>query len=442
MDDRLTVVLGGIFFAALLAYGLISRRLDARSVTPQAAILAVGVAAGVVLQGSTGLEGHTGLLRQAGEIALVLCLYVDAARIDIAALRGTAALPVRLLALGLPLTIGAGAIVAALVFPALGPADLILLALLLAPTDAALGALVVNSASVPVRIRQALNVESGLNDGLVTPLVLVAAAFAAAGTAAADPWLADAGRQIIVGAAAGIGIGGGAAWLLREADRRAWVHDGAHWVAAPAIAFLAWFVAHEAGGNAFVAAFVAGLATAAVVGRVSHDFLEFGEIGGELLGLAVFFLVGLLIPSIGPLDAATWVYAILSLTVIRMVPVAASLVGTSLAPPTVLFVGWFGPRGLASVVLALVAVEEVAGSAGGIAPAVFDTVILTIALSVVAHGLTAGPAVRAYARTVSRLPTDAAELGPATEPRARGRTIAGGRPMPGTHGIGDADAPS
>ena len=424
------MVLAGVFFAGLLAYGLVSRRLDARSVTPQVALLALGIGVGILTNSTRAPDDSRELLLTAGEIALILCLYVDAARIDIAALRGTAVLPVRLLAIGLPLTIVAGVLGAVVLLPGLGPADIILLALLLAPTDAALGALVVNSAAVPVRIRQALNVESGLNDGLVTPLVLVAAAFAAAGTTSADPWILDAGRQIVVGTAAGVLIGGGAAWLLRLADRRSWIHDGAHWVAAPAIAFLAWFVAHEAGGNAFVAAFVAGLATSAVVGRVSHDFLEFGEIGGELLGLAVFFLVGLLLPTIGPLDPAMVVYAILSLTVIRMLPVAISLVGTGLAPVTVVFMGWFGPRGLASVVLALVAIEEVVGSPGGIAPAVLQVVLLTITLSVLAHGLSAGPAVRAYARSIERLPAAAAEHAPVADLRTRGRTIAGPRPSP------------
>ena len=435
------MLVGGVFFAGLLAYGLASHRFDARSITPQAALLVLGLATGLILRDPSSVAGQEELLQLAGEAALILCLFVDAARIDFGSLRGMALLPVRLLTIGLPLTIVAGVLVARIVFPDLAWADAILLALLLAPTDAALGALVVTSPGVPVRIRQALNVESGLNDGLVTPLVLVAAALIAAGTGSPDRWILDAVRQIVLGTAAGIAVGGGSAVLLRRARRAGWMDDGSHWIAAPAVAALTWIVANEMGGNAFVAAFVAGLATSAVVGRVERDFLEFGEIGGELLGLGVFFLVGVLLSEVGGLGPMPVVYAALSLTLIRMLPVAIALVGTHLRPATVLFMGWFGPRGLASVVLALVAIEEVESAGGGIAPVVLATTLVAIAGSVLAHGLSAGPAVRAYGARVARLPTGAAELGPAADLHARGRTIAGARPSPPTARTAATDAP-
>ena len=428
------MVIGGVFFIGLLAYALVSRILDGRSLTPQIVLLAIGLGVGLVVAGTPEVELDLELLRVAGEVALVLCLFVDAARIDVAALRGTARLPIRLLAIGLPLTIVTGLAVALLILPELGVTGALILAILIAPTDAALGALVVNSPAVPLRIRQALNVESGLNDGLVTPLVLVAVAIAAAeGSAAPEGWIGDAVAQIALGTIAGLLVGVAGALLLRTATRRRWVLDGADWIVAPALAALAWFVAGALGGNAFVGAFVAGIATTATYGRMPDAFLEFGEVGGELLGLAVFFLLGAIIPVIGPFEPAVILYALLALTVVRMLPVAISLIGTGLAPPTVAFMGWFGPRGLASVVLAILALHGTS-EAGGLASTIGSAVALTIAFSVVAHGLTAGPAVHAYERVVARLPDGAPELGRVADLRTRGRALATGhggvRPMP------------
>ena len=178
----------------------------------------------------------TELLGVAGELALILALAVDAARIDIGALRRTAGLPIRLLVIGLPLTIVVGTIAAILVLPGITVLDAIIVSTLLAPTDAALGAIVINSRFVPLRIRQALNVESGLNDGLVTPIVLVAAALAVAGgDPAGTAWIADAVAQIAYGALAGIAVGVLGALALRFAIARQWMHDGTHWIAVPAI---------------------------------------------------------------------------------------------------------------------------------------------------------------------------------------------------------------
>ena len=283
----------GLFFAGLLAYALFSRLLDRRSVTVQIVMLAIGVGLGVAVQGTPGMTVDTELLGVAGELALILALVVDAARIDIGALRRTAGLPIRLLVIGLPLTIVAGTVAAVLVLPGITLLDAVIVATLLAPTDAALGALVINSVLVPRRIRQALNVESGLNDGLVTPIVLLAASLSVAGGDLSETeWIADAVAEIALGAIAGIVVGALGALALRLAIARQWIHDGTHWMVVPAIGFLAWFVAHELGGNVFVAAFAAGLATTAVYGRVPESFLEFAEVGGELLGLMVFFLFG------------------------------------------------------------------------------------------------------------------------------------------------------
>lgn len=413
----------GIFFAGLLAYGLLSRLLDERSLTPQIVMLGFGLAMGVVVAGTPEVGIDTELLQVAGEAALILCLFVDAARIDVGALRGSAGLPTRLLAIGLPLTLVVGTMGALALFPDLALLDAVLLALLVAPTDAALGVLVVSSPKVPIRIRQALNVESGLNDGLVTPLVLVVVVAGHAEGSGTSGWIADALAQIGLGVVAGVVVGAGGAALLRSTLQRGWVLDGARWILAPALAFLAWFVASELGGNAFVAAFVAGFAATATIGRVSDELLEFGEVGGELLGLAVFFMFGVLVPSLGPFDLSIVLFAIGALTIVRMLPVAIALVGTHLAAPTVAFMGWFGPRGLASIVLALVAIGDGAEGPPALPPVVIAAVALTVTLSVLTHGLSAGPAVRWYAGAIAHLPTEAPERAPTGIVPVRGRAL-------------------
>jgi sodium/hydrogen antiporter len=412
----------GIFFASLLAYALFSRPLDKRSVTPQIVLLGSGVGFALLLQASSDMTIDATMLGAAGELALILALVVDAARINIRALRRTAALPIRLLVIGLPLTIVAGTIMAMLVLPGMTFVNAVIVATLLAPTDAALGAMVVNSTVVPRRIRQAINVESGLNDGLVTPIVLVAASFAVAGGTAASgepTWITDAIAEIALGAGGGVLVGVVGALALRMAVDRRWMHDNTHWIAAPAIGLLAWVVAHEVGGNVFVAAFAAGLAMTAAYGRVPRAFLEFAELGGELAGLIVFFLFGsLLVAMAGAISVPVLIYAVLSLTLVRMLPVAISLVGTHLRPPTVVFIGWFGPRGLASIVLTLVAL----GDGGGTPPfgtTIVATVATTIALSVILHGLSARPAVTSYGSYVATLTDDAAELRQTTALRTR-----------------------
>jgi sodium/hydrogen antiporter len=421
------MVIFGLFVIGLLGYALVSRVLDRWNLTPHIVLLTLGIGAGLLVAEPETLGFDTELLHGAGELALILALFVDAARIDVGALRGTAGLPVRLLAIGLPLTLVLGLAAALLLLPGLTVVEALLLAALVAPTDASLGAIVVISPRVPRRVRQALNVESGLNDGLVTPIVVVAAAIAAAATPAEEGGLLrTAVAQVLSGTLAGILVGAGGALLFRIADRRGLILPAARWIAAPAMALLAWFVAHEIDGNAFVAAFVGGLAYAATIGRAQDEDLEVGEVGGELLALLTFFLFGVLVPSIGGYDVRVIVFALLALTLVRILPVALALVGTGLSRASVLFMGWFGPRGLASIVLAIVAIGDDSASPS-FAPVVVSAVVATVVLSVYAHGLTAGPAVRAFARAVERLPPDAPEHGAGIEVRPRRGVVTVGR---------------
>jgi len=426
--SRSPVVILGVFVLGLLGYALFSRPLQRWSLTPQIVMLTLGIGIGLAVTDRALLGVDVGVLHTAGEFALVLALYVDAARVDVPALRHAAGLPVRLLGIGFPLTLLAGLVAALLLLPGLTLVEAFLVAALVAPTDAALGAIVVSSQRVPLRIRQALNVESGLNDGLVTPLVLVAAALAAAETTRTSmgPWVGDAVTQVVVGGVAGGAVGAGGALAIRWATSHGWILPGARWIGAPVVAVFAWFVAHELGGNAFVAAFVAGLASTATVGQAADEDLEVGEIGGELLGLATFFLFGVLVPSIVTLDARLVAFAVVALTVGRMAPVALALLGTRLARASVGFIGWFGPRGLASIVLAIVALGD--ERTPTLDPIIVAAVATAVVLSVYAHGLSAGPAVRWYAAAVERLPSDAPEHEAAMEVRPRRGVLGPDRP--------------
>jgi sodium/hydrogen antiporter len=399
----------GLFAAAIFGYALVSKVLGTRSVTPQIVSLAVGLLLGLLAtefsDDNIGGEG----LRLVGEVALVLCLFTDASRIDIRSIRGTASLPARLLLIGLPLTIALGVAFALVLLPGIGLTAAFLLAVLLAPTDAGLGAAVVNDRRIPVRIRQAINVESGLNDGIVTPLVLFAVAIEGAESGGAgDAWVRFAISQIGLGVVVGIVLGIVGAQLVRWAVAHDHLSASFRWAVAPALAILAWAITPALGGNAFIAAFTAGMAATAAGGRLPNAFTEFGETSGELAGLAVFFLFGTIVPRLEGFTIEVIAYAVLSLTVIRMLPVALALVRTRLSVPTIAFIGWFGPRGLASIVLALLALGD--GESPHLQPGVAATVAATVLLSVVLHGLSAGPLVQRYGRFSAGLPASAPEL--------------------------------
>ena len=338
-------------------------------------------------------------VRTVAEVTLALLLFHDASQLQPRELRADAKLTGRLLLMGLPLTIGAGYLLARVMLPEIGVWLALLVAAALAPTDAGLGAATVLNPVVPVRVRRVLNVESGLNDGLATPVVLFAVA-AAAGFAdgstehAAGSALLEILVGVVVGAAAGFLTGR----LLDTAHDRGWSQQALVPVAVLVVPVLAYYAAHALGGNGFISAFVAGtmFALAQVDLDRMHTDLELTDHVSTLLGFVVWMLLGaILTRHLGAL--ITWsslAFAVLSLTVLRMVPVALCLLGTGLRAPSVLFIGWFGPRGLASVVFGLIALEsldqspEVTRAVGVIAT--------TVVLSVVAHGYTATPWARRY----------------------------------------------
>jgi sodium/hydrogen antiporter len=348
--------------------------------------------------GSVDIDGST--VHSLAEITLALLLFGDASGVPPAAARHDLSLTTRLLAIGLPLSIIAGTAMALLVFPSLPLALAGLIAASLAPTDAALSAGVIADERLPVRVRRVLNVESGLNDGIATPVVTfcIAAAATALGVVGED--FEDgygALGQLLVGAAVGAAVAFAGGRLLSYAHQRGWMQTGSRQLATLALALLSYLIASEAGGNPFVSAFVGGLVFGWSARADAVEAIELTELGGNLLSLALWFIfgAGFVIPAFENLDARIVIYAVVSLTLVRMVPVALALIGTRQKWATVAFVGWFGPRGLASVVFALLAIEELGGTDPRVIVAV-NTIAVTIVFSVVAHGITARPLATRY----------------------------------------------
>lgn len=322
-------------------------------------------------------------------------------------------LPVRLLTIGILLTIGLGTITALLLFPVEGLAFAALSGAILAPTDAALGLPIFNNPAVPARIRRALNVESGLNDGIATPIVTLFLAFAVASEAQSlsGAWLPTAlfeiGLAVLVGA--GAGVAGG--WLLRMASRRRWTETASMQVGTLALGLVAYLGSLALGGNGFIAAFVGGIAFGNVLGRQAVEVIEPTEDLGMLLSILVWGIFGALFVPLALRYTTDWrpvLYAILSLTVIRMAPVALAMLGVGFRRDTVALMGWFGPRGLASVVFTLMAYLEFEQSGRPI-DTLAATATWTILLSVFAHGLSAVPLANWYARRLARASQPLAE---------------------------------
>src|SRR4051812_2410678 len=332
------------------------------------------------------------------EAALVMVLFADSSALDIHRWTHEPALSGRLLGVGLPLTMVAGATIAFVVIPGIAPWQAGLIGVILSPTDAALGQAVVANPRVPGVIRNALNVESGLNDGLALPFVTIILAVAAitAGAEAEAAGLSTLVFVLVTSIAIGLvaGLGGGA--LLRFAADRGYAARRYHGIALVAIAIAAFVISDTVDASGFLSVWIAGLSAGAMVREhVDTDAFRLTEHGADLLAAAAFAILGmaLIVPVVERATGATIVYAVLSLTVVRMVPVAIAMLRSRFAWPTIAYIGWFGPRGLASIVFAGIVVES--GLPGS--SMVTDVVLLTVAVSIVAPGVPAAGGARRYA---------------------------------------------
>jgi NhaP-type Na+/H+ or K+/H+ antiporter len=399
------VVLLTAFVLVVFLYSLVSRRLERTVITAPILFTSAGAATMLLPAAVTELALDRNALLLVAELGLVMTLFTDASRISPSFLKAGRSLPIRLLSTGMLLTILLGALFAIVVLRGLTWWEAGILAAILAPTDAGLGQVIVNSDRVPQRIRQSLNVEAGLNDGLSVPFLLlfIALAIAQGSAESAGAVLARfLGEQLGYGALIGVGIGAVGGWLLGLASRKGWMAPPLGQLGVVALPLLCVMASEASGASMFIAAFVAGLAVQFGFAEVGRHSVEFTEDWGQLFNYFVFFLFGtIVVNDWAHFTPAVLLYAVLSLTLVRMAPVALALGGTRLSRATVLFMGWFGPRGLASIVLGLVFLEQEAHLGGE--STIRLAVMATVLLSIFAHGLSALPGIDLYARRIALL---------------------------------------
>jgi NhaP-type Na+/H+ or K+/H+ antiporter len=393
-----------ILAAIVLVYGMVAGRLERTPFSGALVFTGIGLLLGPVGLGVLQLRVGTDELRLLAELTLALVLFVEAAATNLAVLRRAIEMPTRLLAIGLPLAIALGFALGVPIFPELSLLEVALLATMLAPTDASLGKAVVTNPNVPVSVREGLKVESGLNDGICVPVLLAFLAFAVGGASSEGSpiglVLGLFAQELGIGAVVGILFGAAGAALGPRAREAGWV--GGNWlpVVMPALALFCFATAQALHGSGLIAAFVGGITFALVKRGVEHELLHAAEATGDTLSLLTWVVFGAAVmgeymPRFG------WdnvLYAVLSLTVIRMLPMFLALTGLPLGTDGKLFASWFGPRGLASVVFIIIVLN--AGVPGG--DSLAETVACTVILSILAHGLSAVPFARIYSARIAK----------------------------------------
>lgn len=398
-----------VLAAIVFCYSVIADRLERTVFGGAIAFTAIGLALGTSGIGALQLSLNTDTLGILAELTLALLLFIDASTADLRELVRSAQLPKRLLLIGLPLTIIFGVLTGSMLFDTLTLVEIALLATILAPTDAALGKAVVSDKNVPNRIRTSLNFESGLNDGICVPIFLAFLAFAT--NAAGESLFTEIAIHLIVeevgiGALVGLAIAAVGAGAIRVRERQEAISPTWRQLLVPALALACFTTAQALGGSGFIAAFVGGLLFGSLARENTHGYLLAAEGTGDAVALLTWVVFGATV-VVRVAENATWemfLYAFLSLTLVRMLPVWLALRGTHTRLDEVLFMGWFGPRGLASIVFAIMAIEaEIPG-----ADVIAVTVACAILLSVLGHGLSAKPLARVL---LARLAAEAPPAG-------------------------------
>ncbi|MBM0416050.1 cation:proton antiporter [Aeromonas veronii] len=399
MDAHLLYQNLTVIAAFLLVYSLIAGRFESKLVNGPLLFLLTGW-----LLGPGGLELLSLSIDSAGikllaELTLVIVLFNDAANTNWQVLLANRQLPIRLLLIGLPLTLLCGALFGHWIFPDLPLLEMAILSTILAPTDAALGKAVVSNPAVPAPVREGLNQESGLNDGICVPVLLLLLALIApteqhAGTATLAITLML--EEIGIGLLVAFVLTSLTIRLLKISYLNGWQLPLWRQLTMPGLALLCFALAQTLGGSGFIAAFVGGLFIGHRLGEHKHAYMDSCEGYGDLLSVVIWMVFGATLMPILPelLHWQYWLYAIASLTLLRMVPVWLSLIGTGLKPELKLFIGWFGPRGLASIVFAVMVLQNEPSLIGQ--RPIIATVLCTIILSVILHGLTANPWVERF----------------------------------------------
>lgn len=388
------MLLLGVFVVLVFGYGLVARRLQSSLLTgPMLFTLAGMMVAFLFPSGLPAGSGEGGFLTVA-ELTLVLLLFADASRTSLRELRRDGLLAVRLLTVGMLSTILLGSVLAWWLFPVLGIWYAAIVGAILAPTDAGLGQVIVSSDQVPLKIRETLNVEAGLNDGLSVPLLLFFIFLTGAEFDRGQSVLLNfIIEQLIYGSLIGFAVGGLGGVLLAHSQRHGWLSLEAEQMAVWALPVLAMVLSEEFAASMFIAAFVAGLAVQWRYQPKAREDWQFTGLLGELLSYSVFFLFGLLaVRAMGGFSWQALLYGVLSLTLVRILPVLLALWRADLSMRARLFMGWFGPRGLASIVLGLVFLEQ--QEAGAEVDLIRQLVVVTVLLSIFLHGLTASAGIR------------------------------------------------
>jgi NhaP-type Na+/H+ or K+/H+ antiporter len=367
----------------------------------------VYVVLGLILSGRflgiVTLDLENEIIQIIAEVTLVLVLFTDASRIDVRGLIRHYSIPTRLLSMGLPLMMILGTMTAAFLLTELTFWEAAVLAIILSPTDASLGQAVMANPRVPGQIRQALNIESGLNDGIAMPFLLLALNLAAAEQSLFGQihFLERALTLIVLGVLAGIIVGLFTSRFIAWGQKSGWMSNEFQKISALALALLAYGLADIVGGNGFIAAFVMGV----IVTNTSdideaetiYEFVEVSVQGLIMLTFMIVFGAVMLPLALDQFDGRMLLYAVLSLAGLRLLAVAISLINTKVRPVTTGFLGWFGPRGLASILYIFIVLEE------GLAneALIYNVVMLTVLISVFAHGISAAPFAKWYAARIS-----------------------------------------
>ncbi len=401
-----------IFLVFIVVYAAFAVWLGKKSITMPMVFLVFGALTGSNGLGWIPISMSAEEVKTVIEVTLAVLLFADSSTLKLRQLKVDAELPARLLGLALPMIILSGGLVALALFPQEGLGFALLIGAILAPTDAALGLPIFTNPRVPVRIRRALNVESGLNDGIATPFVTLFSALAVAEmTQSISNWLTGAvieiGMAVAVGAALGL-LGG---WLFSTAMRKDLTSPASEQIGTLALALATYATSITLGGNGFIASFVGGLFFSYITRHRERHAMELTEAFGTLLSLFVWMVFGslLVIPLFTHFNPLALVYAVLSLTVIRMLPVGISLLGMHFRRDTQLVIGWLGPRGLASAVFTLIAFEAF-HQVSRPEEILFSLAGWTVTLSVLLHGFSAQPLADWYASRLASAPANIPEL--------------------------------
>ena len=397
MEDTLIIF---IIALIVLLYGFFSKSLENHNISGPMVFMFFGLVLSPLVLDIAHLDINDDIVKTIAEIALIIVLFSDSSTINIKKFKDQWKIPTRLLLIGLPLTIVFSTYAGTLLFSNESLINLLLLALILAPTDAALGKAVVTDTTVPLKIRSAINVESGLNDGIVFPMLITVVLLIVGHKELGNDssWVPYLLTQISLGFIIGAFNGYVGAKLLTKAVKNNWIRESYRNLSPISLAILSFYFAEYFGGNGFISAFVAGVFFGSFSKVIDIQTEAFLEGTGEIFVLISFLVFGLtFIPAtIAYIDASVITYALLSLTLFRMLPVAVSLSGLKLSLATKLFIGWFGPRGIASILYIMIVAHMIIDIQGH--EKLYATITLTIFLSIILHGLSAKPFVALYSK--------------------------------------------